>query len=88
MNDLFRPKERLEISNNAGFKIHINCYTKMQKIKLFEICVVKACVMIMKSWACVATHPPKFPCNHCLPLPSHIKIKYVIIIIIGSRSDH
>jgi hypothetical protein len=60
MNDLFGPKERLEISNNASFKIRINCYTKMQKIELFEICVGKACVMIMKSWACVLqpTHPP------------------------------
>jgi len=35
----------------------------MQKIELFEICVGKACVMIMKSWACVLqpTHPPQIP---------------------------
>ncbi len=39
---------------------------------------------------CVAnpTPPRKFPCNHCLPLPSHMKIKYAIIKIIGSESDH
>jgi hypothetical protein len=59
MNDLFGPKERFEISNNADFKIGLNCCTKMQKIELFEICVGKACVTTMKSWECVLqTQPP------------------------------
>jgi len=31
MNDLFGPKEKLKISNNADFKIGLNCCTKMQK---------------------------------------------------------
>jgi hypothetical protein len=71
MNDLFGPKERLEISNNAGFKIHINCYTKMQKIELFEICVGKACVMIMKSWACVM-QPTHINYQNIPPILQHL----------------
>jgi hypothetical protein len=31
MNDLLGLKERLKISNNADFKIGLNCCTKMQK---------------------------------------------------------
>jgi len=29
MNDLFGPKERLEISNNADLKVGLNCCTKL-----------------------------------------------------------
>jgi hypothetical protein len=64
MNDLFRPKERLEISNNADFEIGLNCCISMQKIELFEICVGNVCFTIFKSWAFVFQPPPPPPPSH------------------------